>query len=167
MFFIKPEDREARKLILIMAGLILFLYIAIVAGTTNLLKSMATRIWIMVPCTIISAGATYNETENSDGDVFGNGSFYISYKYKYNNKEYTSDCYNATTSPTSNMDLRPVASYYQSHKNTFCYVNPFNPKEAVLERSTLFSMIWIVISPLFYTIIFIVFMKFDKRTDVG
>jgi len=130
-----------------------------------LLKNLiSARNWEKVPCTIVSGRVLTHE--DSDGDTY---SIEIEYKYLFENRAYISNRYNFNKSSSSGYSSKKaIVDKYPPGINTFCYVNPHMPNEAVIDRDFNISMLIMVIFPLIFTSVgFIPLLFFLKNKNVN
>ncbi len=110
------------------------------------LKIMDARSWVETPCRVIAA-EVYT---SSDGDTYKP---HITFEYEFDEKKYESDQYNCIGSYTSGrFGKERIVAYYLKHRDTVCYVNPDNPREAVMNRSIGFELLYGLI-PLIFVIV--------------
>jgi len=97
-----------------------------------LFQGYRTTNWEKTPCNIME----HRVRTVHSGKTTGNNT-YIIYSYTVNNIDYTSDsCYTSfILFDMSDADTGAQFWYPPGTKN-YCYVNPHNPKEAVLKRGS-------------------------------
>lgn len=112
------------------AALIYFL------GVTPLVRVLRASSWNATPCVVTSSRVA----SSSDGDTF---SVEIHYSYSVEGRQYDGKRYGFFGGSSSGyaskkevVDLNPVG------KNATCYVNPFDPAEAVFHRGFTWDMLW-------------------------
>jgi len=95
-------------------------------------QRLATYRWQIVPCTIVSSRVAMDQSSETPYH------FEVRYEYKFGGQDYRSDRFmlNADRSGDYSAILRQVLRYPVTG-STRCFVDPNNPSEAVLERSTL------------------------------
>jgi len=88
--------------------------------------------WPKVPCTILTSEV--EEHRDSDGTTYRVA---ISFRYRFNNAEYTSDSYDfylSEIASSGSASKRKIVRQFPPGRETVCYVNPGSPEEAVLSR---------------------------------
>ncbi len=124
----------------ILLGIIVF-YILILSP---LLLYLEARNWEKVPATVISSELIRSQS--------GNKTLYriaISYRYQYNGKTCQSSRYDITRSEhSSNVGVDAMRRIVRNHPPgipLFCWVNPDNPEQALVDRTlpNTFYLIWL------------------------
>jgi uncharacterized integral membrane protein len=100
--------------------------------------------WQPVECDIISS-------KTFEGD---DGRFEVSYRYKWQNDFFKSDCYNirCDANDVSYSKAVELAGKYKAGEKALCYVNPDEPNKAVLSRDGPASLGYFI-TPLFLLIV--------------
>ena len=98
------------------------------------LKNIAARGWDKTPCKIVSIQVKTHRLSNRNPN---NPSYYytpeVTFDYEYQGKTYTGDKYSFYQSKRQDgKKTKAELKKLQKEKNTFCYVNPRAPHEAVL-----------------------------------
>jgi hypothetical protein len=95
-------------------------------------RAMGQRSWQKTPCRIVSS-----EIQEQSGSDF-HYLFAVSYEYEYGGHTYTGSVYKRGYSSSDKYSAaQSIVQRYPSGANLFCYVNPGNPGEAVLQRDSL------------------------------
>jgi hypothetical protein len=119
-------------------GAMLFFSVFLIAGLVAtwflLLRPLArvydARQWPATSCTVVSSEVKSHS--DSDGTTY---SVHIVYRYTVNGRDYQSDRYNFMGGSSSGYNSKKtVVRRYPPGKPAFCYVNPRDPSDAVLER---------------------------------
>lgn len=102
-------------------------------------RYLASQSWVITPATIISSQFD-SKMSRSSGN--GGSTVYranIIYEYWYENRMYRGNRYDvADSGGYSNAgvnEMRQAVQKYPYGKSTYCWVNPDNPNEAILERN--------------------------------
>jgi len=104
-------------LFLLISGIILF-------------QGYRTTTWEKTPCNIME----HKVRTVRSGKTKSNNT-YIIYSYTVNNVDYTSDCYYTSSILFDMRNADPEGQFwYPPGTKNYCYVNPHNPKEAVLKK---------------------------------
>jgi hypothetical protein len=104
--------------------------------------------WQVVQCQVI-------ESRIDEGKGFRKSDlFAVHYRYKYNNQEYESDCYQMGYDGDSMYypDAQELLDTYGPGDKISCFVNPDDPKQAVLHREKPFIATYLII-PAFFLIL--------------
>lgn len=147
----RPPAKELSGGCLIPFGLLFALpgiAIAFFLGIRPLLKVQDARSWAQVPATVLSSSVGTHR--GSDSTTY---SIDITFSYRVENREYTSDRYNFATGSSSGYDRKNniVRAYPPGH--TFqAFVNPNNPAEAVINP----KFEWIYLALLCFGLLFFV-----------
>jgi hypothetical protein len=113
-------------LLFFLIGAVLFYFLTIRPA----MQALAARDWQKTPCVIESSQVKTHSS--SDGSTY---SVEVVYRYFCNGREYTSDRYHFATGSTSGRKGKvAIVSRYPPGTETYCYVNPAAPNEAVIER---------------------------------
>ncbi len=95
-----------------------------------LLHVLAARNWQRTPCVVESSRVVTHSDD--DGATY---SIEVVYRYFCAGREYTSNRYRFTTGTTGGRKSKDrVVAGYPAGSETFCYVNPAAPDEAVIDR---------------------------------
>ncbi|MFG0334641.1 MAG: DUF3592 domain-containing protein [Maioricimonas sp. JB049] len=103
-------------------------------------KLAVSQNWPQAPCTILKSEV--EENRSSDGSTYR---IDISFRYRFNNKEYTSDSYDFFLSEVASSgrnSKREIVRQFPPGRETVCYVNPHGPNEAVLNRDFHWEMLF-------------------------
>ncbi|QDU36929.1 hypothetical protein Mal4_12300 [Maioricimonas rarisocia] len=103
-------------------------------------KLTVSQNWPEAPCTILKSEV--EENRDSDGSTYRVD---ISFRYRFNNKEYTSESYDFFLSEISSggaNSKREIVRQHPPGRETVCYVNPHWPQEAVLSREFHWEMLF-------------------------
>ncbi len=89
------------------------------------------RSWVETPCTIVSSEVkTHHDDE---GETY---SIYIVYNYTFDGRQYQSERYDfAMGSSSGYKGKKRIVDQHPPGSQHVCYVDPNNPKEAVINRS--------------------------------
>ena len=99
-------------------------------GLSPLLKSLNSKDWVQTECEILSSEVQSNHS--SDGTTYR---IAISFRYRVQNHPYISASYNFDDSSSSGYDGKAeVVARYPKHSKHACWVDPADPREAVLNR---------------------------------
>ena len=136
----------ASAVAMLFAGLCVYLYLMRPAS-----RVMAAKSWTPTPCRVVSSKVTVVRRSDSVRDLY---KVDITYRYSFGGREYTSNQYDLMGDAGSGGvkgKERTVARYPPGRAAT-CYVNPANPREAVLDRGLPARTMWGII-PLFFLVI--------------
>jgi len=98
-------------------------------GMKNCLKAHHSKTWDVVSCRIDQS--SIDEKKNSDGDSMFEAK--IGYQYMYGSQQYSGDkIYFGYTSSSEQEDSSQLIAAFPEGKEVKVYINPKNPKEAVL-----------------------------------
>src|SRR5678815_1523130 len=85
--------------------------------------------WRETPCVILSSGVTEDRSDSGYRVL-------VSYQYEWAGEWYSASRYNFSPSATSGRrGKRKAAARLVPGSTTNCYVNPDNPRDAVINRS--------------------------------
>ncbi len=99
-------------------------------GLNPLLKSLGSKDWVETKCEILSSAVKTHDS--SDGDTY---SIEISFSYEVNGQAYVSNTYNFDDSSSSGRSGKAkVVSQYPKGSQQICWVDPDNPRSAVISR---------------------------------
>jgi hypothetical protein len=117
-------------------------------GFRPAVKLLQSEKWQETPCRIISSSVGSHDGE--DGTTY---SVDILYSYDINGREFRSNTYSFMGGSSSGYKgKQKIARAYQPGMNTFCYVNPENHTDAVLNRKFTADMLFGLI-PLIFVIV--------------
>ncbi len=126
-------NKKGNKLVGVLFGLFfcgigsLFCYMA---GIKPLLQSIESRSWSQVECVITESFIERNI--DSDGDTYRP---VIRFQYTFDGRNYTGDDYqHMTSSSSSKKEEQKVVNNYPVGNETTCWVNPEDPKQAVIDN---------------------------------
>lgn len=132
-------------------GLFFFVFFLLGAGFTYFamvgpfFQSTAARNWLTVPCRVLSSEV--KKHSDSDGATYRAE---ITYAYSVDGTQYRGDRYQFLRwSSGSSRGVDEAVARHPAGAETFCFVNPRNPRDAVLDRSFT-SMGWFVLIPLVF-----------------
>jgi hypothetical protein len=95
-------------------------------------RALGQRSWKKTPCTIVSSEV--QERNDSEKPY----AFAVSYRYGYGNRLYAGSAYKRSYSGSDRYStIQRLVRKYPSGYSGFCYVNPANAAEAVLQRNSL------------------------------
>jgi hypothetical protein len=126
-----------------------FLIFGVVAGWFGLvspvLESLAARNWKETPCTIISSFV-----QHGGGKGGGSYSVDIKYRYEFDDAPFASDRYGFFQQSSSDPSSKQrIVDRFPAGKRCACWVDPRDPRRAVLERGFT-SEAWLgLLGPLF------------------
>lgn len=116
-----------------LAGAGLFFCVALANGYT---RAKALRSWVELPALVVASSI---ETQRVPGAVQENRyRAHVRYRYRHEDREWVSD--GVSTKDKWSRDrskAERVVARYGLGSRVACFVNPDNPSEAILERSTL------------------------------
>jgi hypothetical protein len=97
--------------------------------------------WVQTPCTIL--GSRVVEGHSDDGPTY---SVEIKYQYSTGGRNFTGDQYDFFVANSGGRAAKEaVINRFPAGKRTVCFVDPSDPKQAVLHR----GLSWNVLSALF------------------
>ncbi len=146
--------------VFLLIGLSVF-YSICLRPAVNLLQSEK---WQKTPCRIISSSVG-----SHDGDDGTTYSVDILYSYNLNDREYRSSTYSFMGGSTSGREgKREIVNSYPPGMSTFCYVNPEDSTNAVLNRKFTADMLFGLI-PLIFVIVGAggLFFTLRRKADSG
>ena len=93
--------------------------------------------WRKTPCVIVSSSASEDEQDS------GLYRLVVTYQYDFAGRNYHSSRYSFSPSSASAgyRGKKRIAERLVSGTKTFCYVDPDNPDEAVIERGVTWDMV--------------------------
>lgn len=96
----------------------------------------STKRWIKTPCTVISGEVKENPHSRPGDMYFKTYIVSIVYRYEHEGRAYTSDVYDRLqTSTQGYSDKAAIVASHPPGSAMFCYVNPEQPSQAVLDPS--------------------------------
>lgn len=102
-------------------------------------RYLASQSWVITPATIISSQFDSKMSHRSGKDRTMVYRADIIYEYRYEDRTYRGNRYDvADSGGYSNAgvnEMRQAVQKYPYGKSTYCWVNPDNPNEAILERN--------------------------------
>jgi hypothetical protein len=99
-------------------------------GVRPVQRYRAAKSWPSVPCEIVSSGLEPYRGESGRSDKLD-----ISYRYDYAGQTFTSDAYDLFSGQSTGCrEEKTIVAALQPGSWVTCYVNPSNPREAVLDR---------------------------------
>jgi len=120
--------------VFLMAGLF-FGYMVVLKPLVMTIKA---RSWVETPCKILSGQVESHS--DSDGTTY---SIEFEYEYTYRGVRYTSDQYDLMDVSSSGHDgKKRVVDEYLRMESPVCFVNPYQPQEAVLKRGLSWIMVF-------------------------
>lgn len=130
-------------MLLLMGGGLLYPFVL-----RPLFRIIDARSWARVPCMVISS-----EVKSHSGNDGTTYSVNILYAYEYQESEFRSNRYDFMGGSSSGYrGKQEIVSRHPRGAKTFCYVNPRDPTEAVLDRG--FSpLMWFGLIPLVFVLI--------------
>ncbi|MEQ8169746.1 MAG: DUF3592 domain-containing protein [Candidatus Eremiobacterota bacterium] len=152
--FIIPKEMTAyisgKNYVITRISLLLFILGLwfLLTGVEYIVRMKDANKWIQTPCTIIkSERRVTGHDDEGNRDYYG---YYIVYSYKVNNIEYKSDRYTENSFPFVPSLAPDNEADFAAGKNTDCYVNPSNPKKAIMLKPYLDTE-----STIYYCVLFI------------
>ncbi|MCP4397864.1 MAG: DUF3592 domain-containing protein [bacterium] len=128
---------------LLMGGLFFLL-----AFVRPLLKIMNARDWNETSCVV-----TFSRVKTHDGSKGRSYLVDILYSYEINGKEYRSNRYHFMSGFSSGFsDTAAIVNRYPPGTEITCYVNPKNPRDAIIERGFTSDLLYGLI-PLIFMLI--------------
>ena len=97
-------------------------------------RSMITRQWTPVPCTVLVSGTRKSQFSEHDPVKW---QAELEYRYLFAGKVYNGNKVRRIEGPTPHLErVAATVARYPAGKEAQAFVNPRNPSEAVLEHST-------------------------------
>lgn len=122
------------------------------------LQSRDAASWTRTPCTILASDVRSHRSD--DGTTY---SIEILYEYRINGRPYRSNRYTFSRASSSGRDAKAaVVRQHPPGLQTFCYVNPRDPTDAVLVQG-LPGETWIALIPLAFALIGLAGMTYAVR----
>ena len=112
------------------------------------------RSWRETPCVIVSSSVSEDATDSALYRVL------VTYQYDFVGRYYSSSRYSFSPSSATSGYRRKkrVADRLAPGTKTICYVNPDDPRDAVIERGLTWDMVvWGVFAIIFLGVFFFVF----------
>ncbi|MCK5000544.1 MAG: DUF3592 domain-containing protein [Anaerohalosphaera sp.] len=99
------------------------------------LKTLDAASWDKTQCTIVESSVDEDFSDNNDPFVFK-----VTYRYEYQGSQYSCNVYRRSYGGDDDYAKanRKLVDY-PADKQAFCYVNPANPRQAVLKKESLAS----------------------------
>jgi hypothetical protein len=120
------------------------------------------RNWQKTPCMVISS-----EVKTHSGNKGATYSVNILYAYEKDGREYRANRYHFMGGSSSGYEGKArVVRRYPPGRDAFCYVNPRDPTEAVLERGFTADLLWGLL-PLIFVVIGLVGIRYSLRRSKG
>jgi Protein of unknown function (DUF3592). len=148
----KAEEKPASVRSKIGASLFFFIFFAMGSLFTVFLVrdfavKLAARTWQKTACVILESSVT--EDRNNDNPY----AFTVRYRYEYGGQTYFSTCYRLQYSGSDDYAKTSELTYkYPVDASAFCFVNPSNPSQAILEHDSLLVFLFIFL-PLVFVVI--------------
>jgi hypothetical protein len=122
-----------------------FLWLATIRPLLSIVTATS---WRAVPCTIVSSAVkTHN---SSDGDTY---SIAVNYRYEVDGQQFHSERYSFISGSSSGYKSKQaVVARLPPGTQSTCYVNPTDPRSAVLERGWN-NELWIGLLPLLFVFV--------------
>jgi hypothetical protein len=106
-----------------------------------LIRYRSAQHWTAVPCDILHSSVKTTSGDADSGDTY---SVDVLFRYRFNNKRYESSRYTLVSYSSSGYaEKKIVSDSLDQNRRQTCYVNPFDPAEAVLDRGS--SAIYIIL----------------------
>ena len=112
--------------------------------------------WRKTPCVIVSSSVSEDATDS------GLYKMLVTYQYDFAGRYYSSSRYSFSPSSATSgyRGKKRVADRLTPGTTTFCYVNPDNPRDAVVDRGLTWDMVvWGVFAIIFLGVFFFVFWR--------
>jgi hypothetical protein len=130
--------------VFVVLGMVLFYFFSV----RPLSRIVSARHWPSVQCTVISS-----EVKSQRGDHGSTYSVNIFYSYIFEDHEYKANRYDFMGGSSSGSDSkRAIVARYPPRSKAWCYVNPRDPTEAVLERGFT-PLMWVGLLPLLFVLL--------------
>lgn len=148
----KPISEKSTPTMMQTVGIMLFGSVFFIAGVCMLafgilvpwLSSRAATDWRQVPCEIISS-----EVRRHDGDDSVSYSVEIEYQYEFDNQTFESSRYDFNVVNKSRPRCRQIVAELPAGKITNCFVDPDDPKRAVIDRDWEMSWLFLIMGSAF------------------
>lgn len=138
------RERRIRKMIVwlgvicgsifTLIGILLFWFLTL----SPLLEYFAAQRWERVPAEVISCELVRSRSYSTKGGSTTVYRIAVSYRYEFEGRAYHNDRYDITRSnSSSNIDVEAMRAAVRRHPvgtHTFCWVNPENPAQALIDR---------------------------------
>jgi len=112
----------------------------LVLTTKEVVKRGETLRWPIVPCTIVSSSVA---AEKSSENPFR---FAVNYQYQFRGRSYHSQRAELSETRSGNYrDVLRMVERYPEKAQAICYVNPAHPEEAILQRSSFWFALLLVV----------------------
>jgi hypothetical protein len=135
---------------------VLFFLVFFVAGSgffygfflRPLFRILSARQWPAVSCVVVSSGVRSHSDSHSSTTYSVN----VLYSYEFNGREFKANRYDFMGGSSSGSRRKyDIVSRYSPGSRTFCYVNPLDPTDAVLERGFT-PVMWFGLFPLVFVL---------------
>lgn len=128
--------------------------------------------WVKTPCVILNNEVVHIGVYNKFSASRNSYMLDIKYSYEYNNLKYLGKKYNFEEVGIDNSSkLYSIVNQYPPGFKTFCFVNPINATESVIDRGLYRSLVFSFIGLVFFlctmVILFIVTIKRYKKKYKG
>jgi len=121
------------------------LYVWLLAFILPAIHASQAQKWAQVPCVVTSSGV-----ESHPGEDSASYQPVIEYRYWFAEREYRSARYSFPTRSSSEYaDARAIIDQYPAGAERYCWVNPNDPSQAVLNRDVHTEAVSVLIPPLF------------------
>jgi len=151
----------------------LFLYVSFIAPSQAM---RAAEDWEEIPCVVISSKLVEHVSRTTETGGHDHTKFHeieVEFRYQYQGNEYTSDRYDLSDVSSGEKDWKQeVVDELGTGTETVCYVNPEDPKQAVLTREFTLSPFGAIPPALFVLVglagmAMVVSVFFDSRRRRG
>jgi hypothetical protein len=110
-------------------------------------KVRRARSWRKIPCVIVCSSVNEDETDSGLYRIL------VTYQYDVAGHDYSSSRYSFSPSSATSgyRGKKRIADRLARGRTTFCYVDPANPHDAVIERGVTWDMVlWGVFAVVFF-----------------
>ena len=135
-------------------GIVLLLVMLYFFFLRPLRRVRSARSWRETPCVIVSSSVSEDATDS------GLYRMLVTYQYDFAGRNYSSSRYSFSPSSATSgyRGKKRVADRLTPGTTTFCYVNPDDPRDAVIERGLTWDMVvWGVSAIIFLGVFFFFF----------
>ena len=114
-----------------LALIIVFVSISAVPAfmVSRIIGTEAVQRWVRTPCSIL-----HSSTDSYTAKTGKLCNFVVKYSYTYEGRNYFSNRYSMSGSPTVCHQVRKLTKKFHLGTPATCFVNPNTPSEAVLDR---------------------------------
>ena len=117
------------------------------------------KAWRETPCVIVSSAVKQDEGES------GLYSILMTYQYSVGGRSYSSNRYSFSVLATSgHRGKRRVTRRLAPGTTAICYVNPSDPREAVIDRGLTWDMVFSAIFAFVFFAVFLFFLRHGAFT---